>query len=358
MSRRAAFTLIELLVVIAIIAVLTAILVPAVQFARAAARRTQCTNNLKQLITAIHNYETANKAYPPGGIFRGDWANSNVCTGSNQYCTLNQGRHSEVGPSWLLLILSQAAEGDNIYNAYNMKLPLRSPSNTTSTTQSIEVFICPAGVGGKEFTAASDPPLSYNGMIRKGNYVANVGASGVDFDMFYLKAQPLYRGPFGQNSYVRPQDVSDELSNTIFLSEVLSSEFADDCRGAWAYPGMGATWFSAGADDPNPNNWLTPNKMPDDKSGDRIPFCNNTRPELACTQVANEALPALQMPVTARATARPSLQRAAPRSNHSGSVMVAKGDGSVRPVSENIDVGIWIKVLTMKNRDYFGDDEF
>jgi prepilin-type N-terminal cleavage/methylation domain-containing protein len=355
MSRRAAFTLIELLVVIGIIAVLIAILLPAVQFARSTARKTQCTNNLKQLITAIHNYETSNKAYPPGGIFRADWTDPNMC--ATPYCTLNQGRHSEVGPSWLLLILTQATEGLNIYNAYNMKLPLRSPSNTTSTTQSIEVFICPAGKGGTEFSAASDPPLSYNGLIRKGNYVANVGTAGADFDMNFVKKQPLHQGPFGPNSYVRQQDVKDELSNTIFLSEVLSSEFIDDCRGAWAYPGMGATWFSAGADDPNPNNWLTPNKRPDDKTGDRIPFCNNTKPELPCTQVANEP-PALQMPVSARATPRPSLQRAAPRSNHAGSVMVAKGDGSVRPVSENIEVGVWIKVLTMKNRDPFGDDEF
>ena len=358
MSRRAAFTLIELLVVIAIIAILIAILLPAVPYARATMNRTSCTNNLKQLITAIHNYESANRAYPPGGIFRADWSNPNLCTGTNQFCTLNQGRHSEIGPSWLVLILLQA-EGDNIYNAYNMKLPVRSPANTTTTMQNIEVFMCPADLNKRqEFTAASDAPLSYNGMLRKGNYVANVGAAGADFDNFFVKKQPLFQGPFGQDSFTRQSDVKDELSNTVFLSEVLTNTFGDDCRGAWALPAMGATWFAAGADDPNPDNWLTPNKRPSGNSGDRIPFCNNGEPNLPCTQVATESLPALQMPVTQRAIMRPSLQRAAPRSWHAQGVNVAMGDGSVRFVTDNVETAVWIKVLTMKNRDPFGDNEF
>lgn len=358
MSRRSAFTLIELLVVIAIIAILIAILLPAVQYARASAHNTQCKNNLHQLITAISSYETAHKAFPPGGIFRADHDNPTLCTGTNLYCTLNQGRHSEMGPSCLVLILPQL-EQDNVYNAFNMKLPVRSPANTTTTTQSIEVFICKSDFSGlKELTVASDAPLGYSGALRKGNYAVNWGAHGADFDLSFVKKQPLFQGPFGPSSFTRHQDVKDELSNTVFVSEVLASLYTDDCRGAWALPVIGASAFAAGADDANPDNWLTPNKRPSDKSGDRIPFCNNTDEKMPCTQWANENLPALQMPVANRATMRPSQQRAAPRSYHSTGVNVAMGDGSVRFVSENVEVGVWIKVLTMKNRDPFGDNEF
>src|SRR5438270_644667 len=101
-SRRRGFTLIELLVVIAIIAVLISLLLPAVQSAREAARRAQCTNNMKQIGIAFHNYLDTQGVFPPGAISTstGDGWNTNFF-------------------NWSVLILPQM-EGNNTYNAVNI----------------------------------------------------------------------------------------------------------------------------------------------------------------------------------------------------------------------------------------------
>ncbi len=362
MSSRKAFTLIELLVVIGIIALLVAILLPAVQRAREASRRNYCLNNLSEIITATLNYQSQYGVFPPGSIARADWSNPNACT--TPYCTLNKGRDSGLGGSIFVLLLN-LMDQQIVYNAWNHLLPIRHPANTTVTMRTMSIYICPSDPAyGAKFSAASDPDYEGNSFameMSKGNYVACWGAAGGDFDLQFLQRKkqppiPCLRGLFGQCFSTKPAEIRDGMPNVIAFTEVLSSADPDDCRGVWALGVMGASAFASRSDDPDPDKHLTPNKRPKDGSGDRIPFCNSQHEYMPCTQVANES-PALQ-PFPQRRQPRPSLQGAAPRSMHVGGVNVAFADGSTRFISDAVNAGIWQALLTIKNDEPIGDQGY
>lgn len=202
--RRRGFTLIELLVVIAIIAVLIALLLPAVQAAREAARRIQCTNNLKQMGLAIHNYHSTNNIFPLGG--------------SLGYCGSNGSTYlswtSWSGHALILPYLEQ----NPLYNAINFNLAViycdpGTAANSTAYNTRVSAYLCPSDGNA--------------GQIRTNSYYASLGGAN-----------------FGDNSYV-PDDnaggntssnssglfdmqigfsiaqATDGLSNTIAYSEAL-----------------------------------------------------------------------------------------------------------------------------------------
>jgi prepilin-type N-terminal cleavage/methylation domain-containing protein/prepilin-type processing-associated H-X9-DG protein len=215
----AGFTLIELLVVIAIIAVLIALLLPAVQSAREAARRAQCTNNLKQLGLAVANYESSTGGYPMSYPQRATWDASNACgTGSND------SGWGEWGPHALLL---PYIEQSVLYNAINFSTAsadnMDDGREATSICSRINSLLCPSSplpVGSLDYGPGSDNPnLTWvNPRFPGNNYFASIGPTLCP----WTSAKPP--GIFGISTpgaggSVGARDVQDGTSNTIAFSE-------------------------------------------------------------------------------------------------------------------------------------------
>jgi prepilin-type N-terminal cleavage/methylation domain-containing protein/prepilin-type processing-associated H-X9-DG protein len=137
----AGFTLIELLVVIAIIAVLIALLVPAVQKVREAANRASCTNNLKQIGLALHNYHEANGTFPPGGVTNGP------CCGTQS------------GPTWTIFILPYL-EMDNLYKQYDFSVTNEHPNNEAVRTYFVKVYSCPSDININKLAVPESGPAN------------------------------------------------------------------------------------------------------------------------------------------------------------------------------------------------------
>ncbi|MDY0170162.1 MAG: DUF1559 domain-containing protein [Thermoguttaceae bacterium] len=321
------FTLVELLVVITIIGILIALLLPAVQSAREAARRLQCQNNFKQLGLACLNYESTYGVFPPAS----HWARSANGSTSADLQTANQGNLRE---NWAIMVLP-FLEQQALYDAFKLTLPINHADNEVPRSAQLSVMRCPtdpanrtnySGQSGSSHTSNHGPNWG------RGNYGAN-GALG--FQTISVGTIPAalpehwgdgnWRGVMGANLSCSMADIRDGTSNTIMLHELRAGIVAHDCRGTWAMSGAGPSscWAHGYLGDARGPNAIALNS-------DDIGGC-----QAVCDSVGGaEELQRLGMPCYP--TSAPNIQATA-RSAHVGGVFSCFADGSVHWISNHIE---------------------
>jgi prepilin-type N-terminal cleavage/methylation domain-containing protein len=299
MMRKHGFTLVELLVVIAIIGILVALLLPAVQAAREAARRSQCTNSLKQISLANQNFLAAKGHFPPGT--QADNANART-----------------IVHQWTVYLMPYL-ELNNIADQYDWDVGDRGPNfaevNGPLFRLPIAVFQCPSDTPG----FVKDWGWSHS------NYVGCFSADGAWVDpgawppdaltkvAFYNPSVTSQRQAlFNFNTVRRSQDVVDGTSGTFAFSEVITGVNGElDFRGCWAVDhGVAYT------------HRIGPNSTQADS--DAYGCGTIQRPEAPCVRA-------------------PSFGTGywAARSYHPGGVNGARVDGSVHFVSDTVDLVVW-----------------
>jgi type II secretory pathway pseudopilin PulG len=201
---------VELLVVIAIIGILVGLLLPAVQAAREAARRMQCSNNMKQMGLALHNYESAHRTYPPGFISRvtGPWPG-----GGNTPVP-------EAGPGWsFFALMLPHLEQSSLQRSIDFHLPITSPVNQGARSTDVSVYQCPSDAWNEPVTVW---PVSLGiSDLAHSSYIGCLGggdpANAPAYTALY-EEQP-FNGIFHRNVAIRHADIVDGTSNTIGLGE-------------------------------------------------------------------------------------------------------------------------------------------
>jgi len=340
--RSSGFTLIELLVVIAIIAVLVSLLLPAVQQAREAARRTQCKNNLKQIGLAFHNYHDVYNGFPIGISY---------IQGPNQPFFNNPSQavayddpNVHVWTEGLLPYLDQV----NVYNLINFSAPIISPMNLTAagatapyaistynnqaaTANVIPAFICPSTPRNSnlvtvDFGATLNYGLLGAGMLLKGGAMDYPATSSCDDAVATASGETANRGLISDEQYTGIKHCTDGTSNTSLVAERAGAPTVYrkgkpisgtlTSGGVWADPFVGANYFRGSLYDGTLTGASAARKC-----------------ALNCT---NERL-------------------GGGYAFHAGSVTFLLADGSVRSVSENTDTGVIGRIISFAGGNVVGE---
>ncbi len=338
-NRRCAFTLIELLVVIAIVSVLTALLLPAVQQAREAARRASCKNNLKQLGLALSNYESSNGALPPTAVVVG--------RPNNALETSYLGAFGRILPYF---------EQGNVYNQINVNLDYGDLSNLPAVARVIPMFLCPSEPN-------NEPGLNVSfGLIGGNNYGFCLG----DWYVWLgVNGGPKTRSAFGVNLGRRWGDFTDGLSQTLFMSEVKNYQpYIRDCGSLAninnpnlipppdADPQTIAPEYLAGGCTFLPNGhsqWA-------EVTVHHIGFTTAWPPNKKTPGGPGNAYPDVDLNSERERIGGPTFAAVTSRSYHAGGVQSLMGDGSVRFISSSINGFVWRALGTVAGGEPINGD--
>jgi prepilin-type N-terminal cleavage/methylation domain-containing protein/prepilin-type processing-associated H-X9-DG protein len=318
-SIRLAFTLVELLVVIAIIGILVGLLLPAIQAAREAARRMSCSNNLKQIGLALHNYESALKTFPPSTFSIGGSASQ---------------------PWSAQAFLLPYLEGSNIQSRIDYSVGYHNGTNKANfppngvATLRVPVYLCPSEPNDRARLDANGTPEHF-----PVNYALNVGS--------YLIFNPLNRadsgGAFGPNRRNTLAGFIDGTSNTLGLSEVKAfTPRYHDHVGMPSAPPANSTLVSTGyiggswSINSGHTEWVCGRAI---HTGFTTTFVPNTKVLHIVSGVVHD------IDVTSSREGRnqtdPTYGIITSRSYHGGLVNVVLMDGSVRSVTSSIELPTW-----------------
>jgi prepilin-type N-terminal cleavage/methylation domain-containing protein len=317
------FTLVELLVVIAIIGVLVALLLPAVQAAREAARRNQCLSNLKQLSLGLANYESANGSYPPAFEFAPNTTPQSMAPGA-------------VGPSWAVRLLP-FVEQASLFNQIDKTVvasgtwpggkapPAIGHANNAKIRMAIlQAFRCPSD-------NYQDTMMQWNATEwARGSYAANAGNGplwnrpgdgifGANSDGW---KDGRRRGAIGPNVAAEMRQITDGTSNTLLLGEVRAGITPLDRRGSWALGQAGASvlfWFGQTGDANGPN------------------VCSLDSDDTAGLTASD--LPLMVQECMTDYTGDDLQVQATVRSSHAEGVNIGLCDGSARYINSQVDIG-------------------
>ena len=323
--KKSGFTLVELLVVIAIIGVLVALLLPAIQAAREAARRSSCGNNLKQLGLALQNYHDARKTFPYSVVYTG----SNTSMGS----TIN------VGPNWVVAILP-FIEGGNVLTLYSKQaFYMDWAANASFRAATLPFMLCPSDAfapipfNGANVATTNSPQSNWG----RGCYACNTSCYWCYNALTTTPSNwPSFingKGVMAPNNSLSMKQITDGTSKVVALAELRADPSPSGARGVWSYPfgcsavcafGASESYTPGIGEDPGPNfaGDATGN------SGDHVGGCASG---LTQAQVYALGMGCVNDSVDAVM---------GPKSTHPGGLLTVFCDGSVHWLDDGIQIGL------------------